>query len=283
VGEGVRVRLLGTAAAEGWPAVFCRCPHCQRARTLGGKDIRRRASASVDGIFQFDFGPDAYAQVLAGHDASAVEHLILTHSHHDHLAPADLDMRRPPFAHGVPGPLHVWGNARCLDRIRAALGDPGRCGIELHQVQPFVAAPLGDATLIPLLADHDPQEDCLLYLFGRGGRWLLYGHDSGIFPEATWSYLARWAREPGYRLDLALLDCTNGPRPGERNHMGLPANAVVRRRLLEMGAAGPRTRFVATHFSHNGGACHAELEAAAAPLGLEVAYDGMELDVPPAL
>ena len=30
----MKLRYLGTAAAEGWPAVFCRCPHCDRASTL---------------------------------------------------------------------------------------------------------------------------------------------------------------------------------------------------------------------------------------------------------
>jgi len=34
----MKVKILGTAAAEGWPALFCRCPACQRARKLGGKN-----------------------------------------------------------------------------------------------------------------------------------------------------------------------------------------------------------------------------------------------------
>jgi len=271
----LRIRLLGTAAAEGWPAVFCRCAPCRRARALGGKNIRTRASVNVDAAFQFDFGPDAYHQALTGNDLSAVEHLIFTHSHSDHLAPGDLGMRRPPFAHGVEAPLQVWGNDRVLSGIRGHFGDPGRAGLELHELRPFEAVRLGDAALTPLLADHDRHETCLLHLFERGGRRLLYGHDTGVFPDPTWEFLRSW----GERLDVVLLDCTNGPLPGLRNHMGLEGDAQVRARLLDLGLAGPETRFVATHFSHNGGLMHEELQERAGPLGLEVGYDGMEIDV----
>ncbi len=38
----MKLTYLGTAAAEGWPAVFCNCPCCRQARVLGGKDIRTR-------------------------------------------------------------------------------------------------------------------------------------------------------------------------------------------------------------------------------------------------
>ena len=40
---------LGTAAAEGWPAVFCRCKYCLEAQRLGGKNIRTRSQAIITG------------------------------------------------------------------------------------------------------------------------------------------------------------------------------------------------------------------------------------------
>ncbi len=273
----MRIRLLGTAAAEGWPGLFCRCEACARARALGGRNLRSRSGATVDGGFQFDLGPDVYLHVLAGYtDLAAVEHLLVTHGHEDHLAPATLAMRREPFAHGLPAPLTIYGNHRVMERVRAAVADPSALGVRLETVRPFQSFTAGDATVIPLPADHDPNEACLLYLFGRGGRWLLYGHDSGWFPEPTWDYLAAWAARH-HRLDVALVDCTNGPAPGQRNHMGLEAASRVRQRLIAIGAAGDETRVVVTHFSHNGGLLHEELVARAAPVGLEVAYDGLEI------
>jgi phosphoribosyl 1,2-cyclic phosphate phosphodiesterase len=186
-------------------------------------------------------------------------------------------MRHPPFAHGCERPLQVWGNDKVIGVLAGHFSDP-RSGLALHTLHPFEAVGAGDAMLIPLLADHDKGETCMIHLFGRGGRWLFYGHDTGFPPEATWAYLASWAAQH-HRLDVALLDCTNGPGAGRNGHMGLPAAAEVRERLLHLGAAGPHTRFVVTHFSHNGGLLHEELVERAAPLGLEVAYDGMEIAV----
>ncbi len=274
----MHIRLLGTAAAEGWPAVFCRCEHCRRARAAGGKNIRTRSGANIDRTFQFDFGPDAYHHVLQGNDLSRVEHLIFTHSHFDHMALGDLDLRKPPFAHGAVETVRVWGNDAVLRKFGGKLANPERAGLGFHELRPFEAVSVGDATLVPLLADHDKNETCLLHIFERGGHSLLYGHDTGIFPEPTWEHLSQWAQH-GRRLEVVLLDCTNGPTPAERTHMGLDACARVRQRLMQIGAGTPQTRYIVTHFSHNGGLLHDELVERAAPLGLEVAYDGMEIQV----
>ncbi len=37
----MKLKILGSAAAEGVPALFCVCPVCQAARENGGRDIRR--------------------------------------------------------------------------------------------------------------------------------------------------------------------------------------------------------------------------------------------------
>lgn len=39
---------LGTAAAEGFPAVFCDCAFCKEARMLNGKNIRTRSQALIN-------------------------------------------------------------------------------------------------------------------------------------------------------------------------------------------------------------------------------------------
>ncbi|MBR4222457.1 MAG: hypothetical protein IKR81_14960 [Victivallales bacterium] len=57
----MRLRILGSAAAEGWPAMFCSCPACQKARANGGKDLRRRTAYLLDEDTLIDYGPDIYA------------------------------------------------------------------------------------------------------------------------------------------------------------------------------------------------------------------------------
>ena len=44
----MNLTYLGTAAAEGWPGIFCRCEFCERAKRLGGRDIRTRSQALLD-------------------------------------------------------------------------------------------------------------------------------------------------------------------------------------------------------------------------------------------
>ena len=50
----MKIRYLGTAAAEGWPALFCSCPICTHARTQGGKNLRTRTQAILDGELLID-------------------------------------------------------------------------------------------------------------------------------------------------------------------------------------------------------------------------------------
>jgi phosphoribosyl 1,2-cyclic phosphate phosphodiesterase len=270
---------LGTAAAEGWPAMFCRCESCKRARALGGRNIRTRHSALLDGRIKFDFNADTYLHMLRdGIDLTAVETILMTHSHHDHLWAGDLINRFEWYALPLEQPLRIYGNDRVLSIIRGAFPDYSKAGIELHLARPFAPFEAGDATVIPLRAAHDPLETCLNYLVTRGGKTLLYLHDSGWWPEDTWAFLGSWAVMGG-RIDLASLDCTNGPADNGKGHMGIPVLQRLRDRLLQLGAFTPETVSVVSHFTHWINLTHAELEGLANPLGFQVAYDGMKVQV----
>ena len=54
----MRIKYLGTAAAEGVPGIFCDCENCKRARKLGGKNIRTRSQAILDDTLLIDFPAD---------------------------------------------------------------------------------------------------------------------------------------------------------------------------------------------------------------------------------
>lgn len=54
----MKIKYLGTAAAEGIPAIFCHCEICKHAREHGGKNIRTRAQALIDDKIMLDLGPD---------------------------------------------------------------------------------------------------------------------------------------------------------------------------------------------------------------------------------
>lgn len=267
----MEILYLGTAASEGWPALFCQCQPCQKARKLGGKDIRTRTSVQIDNRYKFDFPPDTYHHVLTHQlNLADIRYLIMTHCHEDHFYWQDLDVRRHPYAHIYDDEgLDVYGDVwvqEMVDWDKLAQG-----GIRFHLAEANAVYDLGDARLYPLKANHFVDKGALIYVFEKDGVSLLYGNDTGYFFEEVWEQLEQ------FKLDVVSLDCTHIEEDVWNNHMGIPAILKTRERMLETGIAHDGTIFVATHFSHNGGLLHHELEAALNPRGFTVAYDGMKL------
>jgi phosphoribosyl 1,2-cyclic phosphate phosphodiesterase len=273
----MKIKYLGTAAAEGWPGVFCACEACKKARKNGGNDIRTRSSALINDSLMVDFPPDSYYHAIKfGIDLSELKHLVITHSHEDHFYPDDLALRRSVFAHLEDSSvLDIYGNKAVNAIMAELLALPYDLSkyIKSHMVPPFETFKAGDIKVTPLLALHNRKEDCYIYIFeDKDGKCILYGNDTGIFPEATWEYIE------GYHFDLVSLDCTMGPRSDGNNHMGIPDNIKVKDRLNKIGCADDTTKFILTHFSHNGGLLYDELVEAARPHGFEIAYDGFEVE-----
>ncbi|PYI50785.1 MBL fold metallo-hydrolase [Paenibacillus flagellatus] len=266
----MQLHFLGTAAAEGIPNAFCRCDTCREARRLGGKNIRTRSSVIIDRRLKVDFSADSYMQALRDDiDLGAIEHLLVTHTHYDHYHPQDLYNRVEGFAHGLDGPLHIYGNDNVI-RLGIAAVESGSERYRFHRLLPFRPFSAGEYAVTPLLADHDRNETCLLYVIEKDGRKLLYGNDTGWFPEETWAWLQ------GKRIDYAILDCTHAytNNPRNRNHMSIETIVDMQRAFREQGVLAENGRITVTHFTHNAGLQHDDWVRAFAPYGIEVAYDG---------
>ncbi|WP_313732041.1 MBL fold metallo-hydrolase [Cohnella nanjingensis] len=268
------MHFLGTAAAEGFPGLFCRCAHCAEARSRGGRDIRTRSSALIDETLKIDLPPDTLLHMLRdGLDLGKVTDLFVTHTHSDHLRAEELEMRLPGYAHGVEHPLRVYGHDGVVRKCREAIGRPGDDRVAIRRIVPFETIDTGEARVTALPANHDPEETCLLFHIEKDGKTLFYGHDTGLLPEETWTWLS--AR----RLDLVILDCTNGNLPFTGGHLNIEAVLGIRNRMRDGGMLEEGARMVATHFSHNIGLLHADLTAIFDPEDIIVAYDGMVLQV----
>jgi len=273
----MRILFLGTAAAEGWPALFCRCDDCRRARELGGKNIHTRTSLQLGERYKVDFPPDSYLQMLKyGLSFARLEHLFITHSHQDHLYTMDLGMRASPFSLTPLKRLYVYGNRAVHREITQKVRDLDKCGLIVKVLEPFESLRAGELEVTPIPASHDPKEVCLNYIFKFHGRTVLQGFDTGWYPERTWERLA------DHSFDVVIMDCTNGGVEKDihpQGHLGVRSLIEVKRRMEKMGVLAPDCRFIATHFSHGGGLLHHELEDRLIPWGIEVAYDGMEVDL----
>ncbi len=270
------LKVLGTAAAEGWPALFCECEACRKARKSGGKEIRRRASYQLGNTIHIDWGPDSYNSMITfGLDYSGLGHLLVTHAHPDHWMPIELSWRRPGFSQ-LPEEslLNIYGNAKVEQRLLAELdGPPEEYAMSFSQIEAFAELDLGDATAVALPSMHAPDQQAFIFLLEVGARRVLIGHDTGWFADEVWEYLA------SRRLSYVLLDCTYGTNDLREGHMGGAAVIETARRLEELGALAKDCRLIATHFSHNCLKMHDELAEYFAPHDIEVAYDGMEVEV----
>ncbi len=275
----MKIQYLGTAAAEGWPGIFCNCESCKEARRLGGKNIRTRSQAVVDDRLLIDFPPDTYAHMLDyGLNMPAIRTLIVTHSHQDHWYPEELMLRRKGFAVDIAGTLDIYGNdavGRSLEQFLKEVSETAsnRPQVAFHELKEFCSYSADGYTVTPLKAAHNPLENCFIYIIEKDGKRLLYGNDTGEFPEETWEFMK------GIRLDLASLDCTMQRLQMKTGHMGLANDVNVADRLRRIGCADENTKFILTHFSHNGGWLHEEMERQAAKYGFCVAYDGMTAEV----
>ena len=277
----MKFTYLGTAAAEGWPALFCECDNCRRAAAAGGRNLRRRSHALIDNKLLIDFPADVYASTLAiGMTLSKIHTLLITHSHSDHLYSDDFVMRYDVFAHfSDRTPLSVYGSREVIDLIHRVTGPLDREKDSqpyflFNEVKAFDTFTADGYTITALPADHDQSSGPLIYSLTDGKSSMLYAHDTGYFFDSVWEYLER--QKVCY--DFVSLDCTNIKLPWRSHHMGIEACVDTADRMRSIGAADEKTIFCVNHFSHNGGLIYDELVPVRKEHGMLVSYDTMSLE-----
>ncbi len=274
----MKVTLLGTSGAEGWPGLFCRCDACGKARQLGGKNIRTRSSALIDDVFKIDFPPDTLHHVIQFNlDLRCMTSLLFTHAHDDHFSAPELQYLSDYFVPTpILEPLPIYGPDDVISRLEHGL-DLSRVPVTLHALKPWETVPIGDYRVTPLLAQHDPTQTCFNYLIeDQEGTSLLYASDTGWYDEPTWDFL-RYCR-----IDGIVAECAKGPvEGGYMAHLCIPEVIRMRRKLIETGSFAPDGPMVTTHFSHLGGLMHDELEEVLSPHGIQTGFDGMNFYVEP--
>lgn len=268
----MKLTYLGTAAAEGFPAVFCRCEHCLEARRRGGKNVRTRSQALVNGDLLIDLPADTYHHFLMnGIEGDAISHLLITHSHPDHLYPTALTMRSGCYAHNMRvETLEVFASAQTL----ATLGEAPE-NVSFTSLVPFQPTAVGQYMVTALPARHEPCAGAVMYLI-EGEKTLLYAHDSGYFYEEVFEHLAAL----GKVLDMVSYDCTCGDIPvgDEGRHMGFENIARVKERLCALGVTDAHTVHYVNHFSHNAAPLQEEFEQRAATIGCGCSFDGCAVE-----
>lgn len=280
----MKIRYMGTAACERIPGMFCNCETCRRALEKGGKNIMTRSQALIDDSLLIDFSGETYLHFMQlTRTLWDLDHILITHSHCDHLSFEDFCCRTEGQAKTVKTEkLRLYTSKGVIDRMYAAMdarGDkynpwvPARW--EFVPVEFFKPFSAGAYTVTPLPASHAGDEEAFLYLIERGGKTLFYGNDTGYFDETIDDYLV--AR--GTHIDLLSLDCTKGDTDLAYNtHMSMTEGRRIADRFLARGIIDETTKLYFTHFSHGCGMIHDELEQAAKKYGFCVTHDGLEVE-----
>ena len=254
----MRIRLLGTGSADGWPNPWCDCPSCAAAAAQGV--VRGQTSVLVDDRLLIDLGPDGpRAAVRQGVSLAGVRAVLVTHGHTDHHAPAVWMWRgwatpRGPLALFAP-PLVLEAADRLDNRVRTTAVTPGD----------RVRAAGYDVVALP--AEH-PGGAVLYDVTGPDGGRLLYATDTGILPEVAVELTS------GRAYDVVLLELAGTPIP---SHLTLATWPDQLARLRAVGAVTEATQVLAVHLGH-GNPPPDELDRRLAELGARAGRDGEVLD-----
>lgn len=275
----MKIRYLGTGAAEGVPAMFCSCEYCTAIRAMGASEWRKRTQILIDGVLSVDFPPEAYGNCLNyGVNLSNLAAVLVTHSHMDHFYAHDFILHGYKYAYGA-GRLDIYGNAEVLKvfeectrrELRADVGQT----VALHEVKAFEPVFFGKWRVTPLPARHS-SESPLTYCLEKDGKRILHLTDTGYPPEENFEFLQKAGGKP---FDLITFDCTFLFGTGSDRHMTIEENEKIRTRLTRLGLADGNTRCVITHFSHNAEPTAEKLRRAEREYGVIAAYDGMTLEL----
>jgi phosphoribosyl 1,2-cyclic phosphate phosphodiesterase len=253
-----RVLFLGTGTSHGVPMIGCECVVC---RSADPRDQRLRPSIYVDvpghASILVDTTPDLRQQALT-HRLSRIDAVLFTHGHADHVLGLD-EVRRFNAIQGRPVPCYAMRETwQTLHKTFYYIfdGKPRKGGgipeLEQHEIDgPFA---VGGVQIVPVPIWHGDMP-VLGFRFGS----FAYLTDCNRIGDDAWALIEG--------VETLVIDALRD-RPHSTHFSVQEALDVVAR-------VAPRRAYT-THMTHDLG--HAAT-AARQPAGVELAYDGLVLDV----
>lgn len=260
---GVEIEFLGTGTSQGVPMVACRCAVCTSTdprdkRLRSSALVRYRASNSAERVLLIDAGPDMRQQMLRA-DVDALDAVLLTHEHMDHVAGID-DLRAFNFAQKRAMDIH--GATATLEAVRrvfhyafGAQRYPGVPDLRLHPLQAGVPVAVAGVPVLPVEVMHYHMP---VLGFRIGG--LAYVTDAKT--------IAPGQRDALRGADVLVLNALR--------IMPHVAHFNLEEALAVVDDLRPRTAYF-THISHLLGR-HADVQQRL-PKGVHLAHDGLKVRV----
>lgn len=279
----MKIKYLGTAAAEGIPAIFCECENCIKSRVLGGRNIRTRSQAILDDKILIDFPADTYLHFLRDSiPLTKIKTCIITHSHEDHLYPSEIAMRKDGFAHvDSDEPLTFYATESGFNMIkeRIAKDDIPESDVRAVKIAPFEQFDAEGYKIMPIKASHDERTNPVVFAIEKDGKSIFYCNDTSELCDESMERLRAFTKKKAF--DVISFDCTEANREivPYVGHLSLNKCIDMRDGFISDGIADKKTMFVLNHFSHNGtDVVYDEFSKIAEKENFITSYDGMELE-----
>lgn len=290
----MKLTFLGTAAGEGYPGLWCKCPNCTYARTHSGKNYRQNSCAIIDDDILLDMNMHTFDTAhKMGLDMTAVRYLLVTHPHEDHFISQHLIWRRKPPAmeslsedtmHEISAPrftplphLSVVGNAHTHDAMmrsmqRSEMENSDMTFIPVEDGVPLVFEGL---TVVPVRSQHGPAAGFAHnYIITRGGKTLLYALDTGGYDPDMLEVLK------AHCYDAVVMEGTFGNIPGmPGGHMNREKNRAMYAFFAENNLWKGAPAFYLSHLSPHWTPPHDAYAPQMAEEGMTVAYDGLCIEI----
>jgi len=235
------VTFLGSGTSHGVPMIGCDCVVCTSSDP---RDSRLRPSIYLEvpdrAQILVDTTPDLRQQALR-HRVRRIDAVLFTHSHADHILGLD-EIRRFNTIQGASIPCYA--NRTAWDILKRSF----------YYAFDGVARLGGGVRVVPVPLWHGTMP-ILGYRFGT----FAYLTDCSGIPEESWPLIA------GVQT-LVISALRDEPHP---------THFTVAEALEAIAKVGPRRAYL-THMNHDLG--H-EATNARLPAGVELAYDGLVLDV----
>ena len=238
--------------------IGCTCATCLSSDP---RDQRLRPSIHIDaggrGAILVDTSPDLRQQALRHHIAR-IDAVVFTHSHADHILGFD-ELRR--FNVLKSGPMPCYGDASTWQTLRRTFyyvfdGEERQGGgipqVEIHEIEGPIA--VAGVTMVPVPLLHGRRQ---ILGFRSGG--FAYLTDASAIPEASWPLIDG--------VDTLIINALR--------HRPHPTHFSLSEALEAILRIRPRRAYL-THMCHD--IAHEETSRQL-PAGVELAYDGLTLDV----
>ena len=250
--------FLGTGTSHGVPMIGCTCSVC---RSTDPRDKRLRPSIYLDvprhAKLLVDTSPDLRQQALV-HELARVDAVLFTHSHADHILGLD-ELRRFNAIQG--GAIPCYANVATWETLRQTFSyifdGVTRLGGGIPELDPHeIAGPfaVGGVHIVPVAVWHGLMP-VLGFRFGN----VAYLTDCNRLDDSAWELVDG--------VDTLIIDALRDRPHGTHFSLNEALDVIARIK--------PRRAFT-THMTHDLG--HAATSARL-PAGVELAYDGLVLDV----